>query len=134
MEPRIKIDPITSHAIVPAHGWAHLLGDVTSSGDHIMRNATQVANDYIALWNEMDPTLRKEALVNAWTPDATYADPVMQGKGQGEIDALIGAIYAKFPGFVFSLIAPADGHGSAVRFSWGLGPKGGEAVVKGTDS
>jgi hypothetical protein len=57
----------------------------------------------------------------------------MRGKGQGEIDALIGAVHAKFPGFVFSLIAPADGHGSAVRFSWGLGPKGGEAVVKGTD-
>src|SRR5215510_1587440 len=94
MEPRIMIDPITSHAIVPAHGWAHLLGrwttDVTFSGGYIMRHATQVANDYIALWNETDPALRKEFLVNAWTPDATYADPVMRGKGHGEIDALIG--------------------------------------------
>jgi hypothetical protein len=98
-----------------------------------MRNATRVANDYIDLWNETDPALRKQALVNTWTPDATYADPLMQGRGHVEIDALIGAVHAKFPGFVFSLIAPVDGHGSAVRFSWGLGQKGREAVVKGTD-
>jgi hypothetical protein len=98
-----------------------------------MRNAAQVANDYIALWNETAPALRKEALVNAWRSDAAYADPVMRGKGHGEIDALIDAVHARFPGFIFSLIGPADGHGNAVRFSWGLGPKGGEAVVKGTD-
>lgn len=98
-----------------------------------MRTTAQVANDYIALWNETDHARRKELLANTWTPNAAYVDPIMRGKGHDEIDALIGAVHAKFAGFVFSLITPADGHGSAVRFSWGLGPKGGEAVVKGTD-
>jgi hypothetical protein len=34
---------------------------------------------------------------------------------------------------VFSLIGPADGHGKVARFSWGLGPRGGDAIIKGTD-
>ena len=32
-----------------------------------------------------------------------------------------------------ALIGAADGHGEHVRFSWGLGPDGAEAPIKGTD-
>ena len=98
-----------------------------------MLTPTQVANDYIALWNETDQTRRLTMLADTWTMEATYVDPVMRGKRHGEISALVGAVHAKFPGFVFSLIGSADGHGDHVRFSWSLGPKGREAVIKGSD-
>src|SRR5215471_9344304 len=65
--------------------------------------------------------------------NATYVDPLMRGSGHGEIDELIAAAQAKFPGLRFSLLKPADGFGDHARFSWGLGPQGREPIIKGTD-
>jgi len=88
---------------------------------------------YIAAWNEADPD-RRHALVTAlWTEDATYVDPMMQGEGHHGIEALIGGVQARFPDFRFGLSGQPDGYGDRLRFSWDLGPEGGEAVVKGTD-
>lgn len=98
-----------------------------------MRTPTQIANDYVALWNETDPSRRLAMLERAWTKEATYVDPVMFGKGHSQISELVRAVHGKFPGLVFSLIGSADGYGDHVRFSWSLGPAGGEAEIKGTD-
>jgi hypothetical protein len=98
-----------------------------------MRTPTHVANDYIALWNEPDQSRRLTMLADTWTKEATYVDPLMRGKGHSEISALVGTVHDRFPGFVFSLIGSADGHGDHVRFSWSLGPADGDAVIKGTD-
>jgi hypothetical protein len=98
-----------------------------------MRTASKLAQDYIALWNETDGARRKAQLSAEWTPDATYADPLMQGTGLTEIDALIGAVQQRFPTLVFSLVGAVDGYADVARFSWALGPKEGEAIVKGTD-
>lgn len=98
-----------------------------------MRDATQLANDYIALWNETDSARRRDMLRATWSADATYTDPLMRGTGAADISDLIGAVHARFPGFSFSLDGVADGHGEHVRFTWALGPKGGEAPIKGTD-
>lgn len=40
---------------------------------------------------------------------------------------------SRFPGFRFALIGAADGYGDNLRFSWGLGPENGDALIKGTD-
>ena len=59
-----------------------------------------------------------------WTEDATHRDPVMEGEGHRGIDALIGGVQARFPGFRFALSGRApDGYGDRVRFSWDLGPR-----------
>lgn len=93
----------------------------------------QVAHSYIALWNEHDGDRRLATLANAWSADAIYCDPIMRGEGYEEISALIGAAQERFRGLNFSLIGSPDGHGNFARFSWGLGPQSGDAVVKGTD-
>jgi hypothetical protein len=98
-----------------------------------MRTATQVAEDYIALWNETDAARRKSLLAKTWSPEAIYADPLMKGVGHAEIDALIAAVQLRFPALHFSLLGAPDGYGDVARFSWALGPTGGDAVVKGTD-
>jgi hypothetical protein len=98
-----------------------------------MRDSTRLAEDYIALWNETDQKRRLALLADTWTTDASYVDPLMQGTGHREIDGLIAAVQAKFPAFRFALAKGADGVGDHVRFSWGLGPKGSDAVIKGTD-
>ncbi|MBV8913892.1 MAG: nuclear transport factor 2 family protein, partial [Acetobacteraceae bacterium] len=56
-----------------------------------------------------------------------------KGEGHDGIDALIGGVQARFPGFRFALSGRPDGHGDAIRFSWDLGPEGAEPVVQGTD-
>lgn len=89
-----------------------------------MTDAKDIAESYIALWNETDAGRRKAMLAQGWTEGATYTDPLMKGQGRAEIDALVGAVQARFPGFRFDLLKPADGHGDYVRFSWGLSPGG----------
>ena len=98
-----------------------------------MTDAVRTAERYIDLWNETDARNRRKLIASAWTEDATYVDPLMRGQGHSEIDALIGAVHERFPGFRFSLIGQADGHGDHVRFSWGLGPDGSDSPIKGTD-
>jgi hypothetical protein len=98
-----------------------------------MRTATQLAEDYIALWNETDAARRKSLLATTWMPEATYADPLMKGVGHAEIDGLIAAVQQRFPAFRFSLFGTPDGYGEVARFSWALGPMEGDAVVRGTD-
>jgi hypothetical protein len=98
-----------------------------------MTNPAMIADRYIALWNETDPGRRRDLLASTWTEDATYVDPLMQGAGHGQIDGLIAAVQARFPGFRFALIGQPDGYGDHVRFSWQLGPEGGEGLIEGTD-
>jgi hypothetical protein len=98
-----------------------------------MTDAALVADKYIALWNEPDQVRRKDLIARAWTEDATYLDPMMEGRGHEQIDALVGAVHQRFPGHVFALSGQPDGHGDRVRFSWTLGAPEKEPVAKGTD-
>jgi hypothetical protein len=98
-----------------------------------MSDHLQLPSRYIALWNEADGARRRSLLAEDWAADATYADPLVQRAGHAEIDALIGAVQQRFPGFHFALDGRVDGHGDHLRFSWTLAPEGGEPVVKGTD-
>jgi len=98
-----------------------------------MSDAMNIAQRYIALWNEKDAGRRAAMLAELWTEDAAYLDPLMAGRGRAEIDALIAAVQARFPDFRFALAGAPDGYAQQLRFSWELGPAGAPAVVKGTD-
>jgi len=98
-----------------------------------MTDITIVARRYIELWNEKLPSRRREILASDWTADAKYVDPLMSGDGHDGVDALIAGVQQRFPDFSFKLIGKVDGYGEHVRFSWGLGPDGAEAPIKGTD-
>jgi hypothetical protein len=98
-----------------------------------MTEAATIASRYIALWNETNANRRKDLLANLWAEDGTYIDPLMQGSGHSQIDALISAVHQRFPEFRFALIDQPDGYGEHVRFSWQLGPEGADGPIKGTD-
>jgi hypothetical protein len=93
----------------------------------------KTAEDYIRLWNECDPALRKRLLENGWTSDATYVDPMARAAGREEISTLVGSVQQRFPGYTFKLTSKPDGHGEHLRFSWSLGPANGEAPIAGSD-
>jgi hypothetical protein len=93
----------------------------------------KIAQQYIEAWNETDAEARRALIARTFTEDAAYVDPLMAGHGHAEVDALIGGVQQRFPDFRFALIGTPDGFGEHVRFSWGLGPAGADAPIKGTD-
>jgi hypothetical protein len=98
-----------------------------------MTDAQDLAQRYIASWNESDPVVRRQLVGRLWTDNARYADPMMKADGQDGIAELIGGVHSQFPGYCFALTGQADGHGPFVRFSWSLAPASGQAVAFGTD-
>jgi hypothetical protein len=102
-----------------------------------MTDAQTIAIRYIDLWNERTAARRREILSQHWTKDARYVDPLMSGDGHDGVDALIAGVQQRFPDFKFTLIGEPNGYGNhvrfACRFSWGLGPDGADAPIKGTD-
>ncbi len=93
----------------------------------------EIAETYLATWNEADDTSRQAAIARNWSASARYADPIMSGDGRDGIAAMISAARAQFPGHGFALRGAPDGHGSWVRFSWDLAPENGAPVAGGTD-
>ena len=98
-----------------------------------MTNANTLVDQYLAAWNETDGQRRRQIIDQTWSADGRYIDPMMSGDAPAAIDAMIAAAQARFPAFRFHLKGAVDAHGDNVRFSWGAGPAGSEAVVEGTD-
>lgn len=98
-----------------------------------MTDAQDIAQSYIACWNEPDEATRRRLVDALWTEDARYADPMMQAEGQAAIAALIGGVHAKFPRSRFALAGQPDAHGPFIRFSWTLVPAEGPVFARGTD-
>lgn len=95
-----------------------------------MNNAAEIAENYMALWNETDSGRRRAMLAASWAVDATLVDPMSRRRGHAEIDALVGEVQGRFPGLRFALTKPADGFGEFVRFSWGFGA---DRFLEGSD-
>lgn len=98
-----------------------------------MNDQTPIAQAYVDAWNEKDAQRRMAAVSRLWTEDASYVDPLMQGRGHAEIAGLIAAVQERFPEFRFALAGTPDAYADKLRFSWGLGPESGPAVIHGTD-
>ena len=93
----------------------------------------EIVTQYIELWNETDPVARRRGIDVLYAEDASYTDPLIDARGREQIDQAIAGAQAQFPGFVFRLAAPVDGHHDQVRFSWELGPAGATAPIAGFD-
>ena len=93
----------------------------------------ELAQRYIDTWNETDPSARRAAVDQLYAEDARYVDPLAAADGREAIAAMIGAVQEQFPGFVFRLAGPVDGHHDQARFGWELGPAGAPAPIVGFD-
>ena len=102
-----------------------------------MTTFENVANAYIAAWNARSDDERATAVAAVFAPGATYTDPLADVSGRAAIAELIGGAQQQFAGWAFRLAGPVDGHHGQARFTWALGPEGGngasEAPVVGFD-
>jgi hypothetical protein len=94
---------------------------------------TDIVNDYIAAWNEDDPSRRRDLVASALAPDVQYVDPLMAGAGRRELEALIAGAQAQYPGHAFVLADGPDQHHDRVRFTWHLRGPAGATVAVGLD-
>jgi len=88
---------------------------------------------YLETWNETDPGRRRAAIARAWAESGRYRDPLMASDGHFEIDAMLAAVQARFPGLLLKRTSKLDCHNGSARFSWSLGPATGPSVVEGVD-
>ena len=93
----------------------------------------EIIDRYIAAWNETEAAARRELVGSLWAADGSYTDPVADVRGPDAIAGLMGAAQQQFAGLVFTLGGPVDANHNQARFTWHLGPDGGEPVVIGFD-
>ncbi len=98
-----------------------------------MTDYAKIAQRYIDAWNQTDAAARRAAVDELYTEDARYVDPLAVAEGREAIASMIGAAQEQFPGFVFTLAGPVDGHHNQARFGWELGPAGAPAPIVGFD-
>jgi len=96
-------------------------------------NTQELVARYMETWNETDPAARRKAIDELWAADGTYTDPIAVAEGRDAIDATIAAVQGQFSGLVFTLAGDVDAHHDIARFTWNLGPAGGEEIVVGFD-
>jgi hypothetical protein len=108
------------------------------------RRAAELAEKYIALWNEPDPDRRRQMIAELWTEDARHilqppqeireiaAQPgigltaILEARGHEEIEARAGSAYEHWvgsEGLSFRGRDDAERLGDVVKFHW-------EAVAK----
>ena len=97
-----------------------------------MSDFTELAQRYLATWNETDPAARRALIDEVWSPGGRYIDPLAEVAGRDQIDALVAAAQGQFPGMTFRLSGVVDAHHDQARSTWELGPDG-TAVVEGFD-
>jgi SnoaL-like domain len=109
------------------------MSDRTSASVAANGAAEATVEAYVATWNETDAARRQAGIARAWASSGRYRDPLMGSDGHTEIDAMLAAVQARFPGFVLKRTSGVDCHNDSVRFAWSLGPASGPAVVEGVD-
>jgi hypothetical protein len=99
-----------------------------------MTDVTTVLDGYFAVWNETDPTRRRDLIARTWSDDATYLDPLLAAEGPDGIDAMVAGVHEQFPGHRFRQTGESDSYNDRVRFTWELvGPGATSPLIAGTD-
>lgn len=97
-----------------------------------MQTPAEIATEYLAVWNEPDAE-RRLRLLDRWSPDLDYHDPMMRATGRQAMAQMIGSVRERFAGMVFDRHGTPDGHGPFARFSWVLRDERGAPAAFGTD-
>jgi hypothetical protein len=83
-------------------------------------NFNQLAERYVASWNERDPELRHKLVEELWAENATYFNRFFVVQGRETIEFATGRGHEEYfgKGFCFRSRNDAYGHHNGVRFGW----------------
>jgi hypothetical protein len=86
------------------------------------------------VFGNRDVVQRVQAIKRLYAEDAVLYEPEAAVQGHAAIAAAVSQLLGGLPAdFVFSAVAPADGHHGAGRLFWRLGPPAGPPAVSGMD-
>lgn len=94
---------------------------------------TTVVKKYIEVWNILDAAERRAAIGELFTENVEYVDPNVAVEGQDALDAYIAETQKQLPGSVFTLAGNVSTHHDLARFTWQVGPAGGQPLAVGYD-
>ena len=98
-----------------------------------METTLTTIDTYLAGLNETDAERRAQLVEQAWTTDATDADPLQEATGHAGMVDLAAGVHAAYPGHTFRRTTEIDGHHDLVRFGWELVAPDGSCTVAGID-
>ncbi len=97
-------------------------------------NLDAVVDGYFAVWNETDPTRRRQTMQSTWAENARYIDPMFSAEGAEALDALVAGVHKHYPGHRFRLVGSIDAHNDRARWRWEFfSPAGGAPIAAGVD-
>jgi len=70
-----------------------------------MTSVENLVSRYVAVWNEPDPSRRRQAIAGLWTEDGAHFTPSLEARGYEVIEARISGAHDRFvraEGYVFS--------------------------------
>jgi hypothetical protein len=93
----------------------------------------KTADSYFAMWNETDPTRRRELIESTWTAEARSSDPMADVSGYEQIDAMVAGVQKSAPNHRFRRSSAIDLHHERARFGWEMIAPNGAIAVSGID-
>ncbi len=97
----------------------------------------QLAERYVAVWNDPDPESRRRQIAELWTQNGANLTDSIEARGHDALAARIEQSHNKWirdAGMIFRSCGNATGHHNAVKFNWDMAPAGGgEPVAIGFD-
>jgi hypothetical protein len=100
--------------------------------EDLMNEAQQLADRYVAAWNETDAGRRRQAIESLWTADGEHYVDTRQAVGHAALEARIKGSFEKNvvgAGNRFRALNDARRLHDAVTFHWQMLPKDSEAVL-----
>jgi hypothetical protein len=97
-----------------------------------MEYAQELADRYVAVWNETDPARRRTTIAGLWAPDGRHYVGARQACGHDELEARVTGSHEKNVrdgGFQFRAVKDARALQDVVTFGWEMHLRDSERVV-----
>lgn len=94
-------------------------------------NIDELANQYVAVWNEPDALKRRRDIEQLWAQDGLHFTPTREVKGYDALEARVEEAhntYVRDQGFVFRVSGDPLGHHGVIKFSWVMVDPKSEAI------
>jgi len=100
--------------------------------EHVMNEAEHLAERYVAVWNEPDPQMRRNAIAALWVPDGIHYVKTREARGYAALEERIVGSHEKNVregGYRFRTAGPIQALRNVVTFDWEMVPAGGGEVA-----
>lgn len=100
-------------------------------------SAQQLADRYVAVWNEANPAARRDAIAQLWLPDGVHHVTTLEARGYAALEERIIGSHNKNvrdAGHVFRAVKYAQALHGVVTFNWEMiRPATGEVLAVGLE-